>query len=160
MNEVHENGERPSEASAARAKVSHKRMVILVSLAGPIMNLLQALAYSVLLIGLLTLGVYGTGHELADASTNWIATNICENQQPWLLPGADGDAGGNHEQGKNRQSQMPVASSADMSSHSGGSGNSCPFVWPPLLLPGRSRFRRARVAPLGGALSGRHLRLS
>jgi Zn-dependent protease len=69
----------PFNPAAARAKVSRKRMVILVSLAGPMMNLLQALAYSVLLVGLLALGVYGTGHDLADAATGWIATLVALN---------------------------------------------------------------------------------
>lgn len=63
----------PFDPFAARARVSRQQMVILVSLAGPLMNILQALVYSVLLVGLLALGVIGTGYELADASTMWIA---------------------------------------------------------------------------------------
>jgi len=63
----------PFDPFAARARVSRQRMVILVSLAGPFMNILQALVYSALLVGLLALGVIGTGYELVDATTLWIA---------------------------------------------------------------------------------------
>jgi Zn-dependent protease len=69
----------PFDPFAARAKISRQKMVILVSLAGPLMNVLQALAYSALLVGLLAFGAYGTGYELADASSGWVATLVALN---------------------------------------------------------------------------------
>jgi len=62
----------PFNPNAARAKVSQQRMIVLVSLAGPLMNLLQFLAYSALLVGLLALGLHNSKIELVAASVTWV----------------------------------------------------------------------------------------
>jgi Zn-dependent protease len=69
----------PFDPFAARARISRQKMVILVSLAGPLMNLVQVLVYSALLVTLLALGAWDTGYELADAAPQWIALLVSLN---------------------------------------------------------------------------------
>lgn len=62
----------PFDPFAARAKVSRQKMIVLVSLAGPAMNVLQAIVYSALLVGLIALGAQGSSVELVAASVRWV----------------------------------------------------------------------------------------
>jgi len=69
----------PFDPYAARAKVSRQKMIVLVSLAGPLMNLLQVALYSALLVGLIALGVHASDVKLAAASIRWIELLILLN---------------------------------------------------------------------------------
>ncbi len=62
----------PFNPLAAKAKVSHQKMIILVSLAGPTMNVLQFLLYSALFVGLLAMGVHTSDSELLRATVLWV----------------------------------------------------------------------------------------
>ncbi len=62
----------PFDPYAARARVSRQRMIVLVSLAGPAMNVAQFLAYSVLLVLLLASGLHTSHVELVAASVRWV----------------------------------------------------------------------------------------
>lgn len=69
----------PFDPWAARAKVSRQKMIVLVSLAGPMMNVLQAIFYSALLVGLIALGMHTSGVDLAMASVRWVELLIMLN---------------------------------------------------------------------------------
>ncbi|MFH2006105.1 MAG: site-2 protease family protein [bacterium] len=66
----------PFDPYAARAKVPRSKMIVLVSLAGPTANILQALFFSGLLVLLIAIGARNSGVELAMASTRWVETLV------------------------------------------------------------------------------------
>ena len=69
----------PFDPNAARSKVSRQKMIVLVSLAGPMMNLLQVVLYSVLLVALIAMGVHASDVDLAVASVRWVELLILLN---------------------------------------------------------------------------------
>jgi Zn-dependent protease len=69
----------PFNPSARRAKVRRKQMVLLVSLAGPASNLLQAIAYTGILVLAVVLGVTHSTHSLVAALAGWLQALVVLN---------------------------------------------------------------------------------
>ena len=66
----------PFNPYAAGRRISRSKMIILVSLAGPLSNVIQGLVFSGVLVGLVLLGAPHSGSEIVRATVMWTGTLV------------------------------------------------------------------------------------